>query len=204
MNVDRLVPGRGVICGGLLMLLTLTPVASSAAALAREGTVAILPAARLASTPTGLDNEGAAPAMMLAFGFKPNASLEVGIDVGLSSAGLRAGAGRYDLLIVPLLLRGSWTPTPRWDLRPVVHAGVGKELLLVYGPRGEYREHTPTAAMGAVGIQADLSTSIGLALDLGYLYASAKDPALGRLDGGGPFVRAGLYFRWEPVRRLGS
>ncbi|AKU90395.1 hypothetical protein [Vulgatibacter incomptus] len=195
----------GARTGALLLALTLAwlPLSAGAEAREREGTVAILPAARLARGPAGVENGGAAPAMVLAFGFKPTASSEVGIDVGATALGVRANDGRYDVVGVPILLRGSWSPAPRWDVRPVLHAGLGKELVLVYGPGDVYREHTPLALMAAAGIAADLSNEIGLSADLGYLYGRADDPGLGRLDGGGGFIRAGVYFRWDPVQRLG-
>ena len=140
-----------------------------------------------------------APNLTLAFGFKPSSSLEVGIDLG----GSYASGGPVQIVAAPLMLRMSWTPLPDLDVRPVLHGGFGKQLMTVKGA-GKYREHTPYAGLVGAGLQADLSAALGLQLDAGYLHARAEDEALGRIDGGGPFVRAGLYFRFEPTpeRRL--
>jgi len=194
----------GLVASLALSWLVAAPDEAAAKALDGEGIVAILPALRVAASPAGPDDARAAPSFALAFGIKARPSLEVGIDVGVSSQVLEQGGERRDLYALPLLLRASWTPTPGWETRPVIHAGLGKSLILVYGRGDEYRELTPDAFMAALGFQADLSPRIGVAADLGYLHARARDPSLGVLDGGGPFVRAGLYFRWEPVRRLGT
>lgn len=175
----------------------LLPSAAQARSLAREGTVAILPSARFGSTPKGLDAPAAAPGLGLAFGFKPSASFELGIDVAGSMSEAKGSGGSWRILGAPLLLRASWTPTPDLDWRPVLHAGVGKALVTVDGP--SYREHTPTAFFAALGVQGDLSDTIGLMADVGYLHSRADDATLGRLDAGGAIVRAGVYFRWEPI-----
>lgn len=182
----------------LLVLLALPPREAAAAAVEREGIVAILPAARW-----GQGDVGIAPKLGLSFGIRALAALEVGVDVAASRASVHAEGRDNEFFSLPLLLRGSWTPTPQWDLRPVVHAGIGKALVIVDGGSSKDREHTPQAFMAAAGIQADLSESVGMAADVGYLHLRTNDPKLGSLDGGGPFVRAGVYFRWEPVRRLG-
>lgn len=168
-----------------------------------EGLVAILPMVRWGARPSGLDNRGFAPALVASFGMRPTAATELAIELGGTLSGASRDGGRFDFTAVPLLLRGSVTPLPDASVRPVLHAGVGKELLLVYGPGSEYQEHTPTVLMAAVGLQADLSDALGLQADAGYLHARASAPGLGTVDGGGVFVRAGLYFRWDPVRRLG-
>jgi len=174
-----------------------------ARAIEGEGIVAILPAARWGGKPASLDNRGFAPALTASFGLRPTASTELAIEIGGTIFGSGQDAGRFDFVGMPLLVRGSYTPTPGRELRPVFHAGVGKELVLVYGPGKEYQEHTPTVAMAAAGLQADLTDAIGLQADAGYLYARARAPGVGELDGGGVFVRAGMFFRWDPVRRLG-
>ncbi|HWV38698.1 MAG TPA: hypothetical protein VN033_09520 [Vulgatibacter sp.] len=176
---------------------------AQARAIEREGIVAILPAARFGARPAGLDNRGFAPALTVSFGLRPTAATELAIEVGGTVFGAGRGADRLDVIGVPLLVRGSYTPTPARELRPILHAGVGKQLLLVEAPGGEYQEHTPTVAMAAAGLQADLTEAMGLQADVGYLFARAKAPGMGEIDGGGVFVRAGLFFRWEPVRRLG-
>lgn len=168
-----------------------------------EGIIAILPSARWGGKPASLDNRGFAPSLTASFGLRPSASTELAIEIGGTLFGASQDAGRFDFVGMPLLLRGSYTPTPAKDLRPVFHAGVGKELVLVYGPDGKYQEHTPNVAMVAAGLQADLNDAIGLQADAGYLYARARAPGVGELDGGGVFVRAGMFFRWDPVRRLG-
>ena len=184
-------------CAGVALVAGFLPATGHARSLAREGTVAILPTARFASQPDGLDGSSVAPGVGLAFGFKPSASFEIGIDVGASLSSGKGHGGTWDLLGAPLLLRFSWTPTPDFDVRPVFHAGVGKALVTVDGPG--YREHTPYAFQATAGLQADLSESVGLWVDGGYLLARAEDPALGRIDGGGVLARAGVYFRWEPI-----
>ncbi len=181
-------------------LLTLTGLAG-ARSLAREGTVAILPTARFAPAPKGFDGAPVAPALGLSFGFKPEANFEIGIDIGGSLSEAKGASGTWDLLGAPLLLRFSWTPLPHLDLRPVLHAGVGKALVTVDGP--SYREHTPYALQATAGLQADLSDTVGLWLDGGYLYARAEDPALGTVDAGGILARAGLYCRGEPIPKRG-
>ena len=50
-----------------------------------------------------------------------------------------------------------------------------------------------------MGLQADLNDTIGLMADVGYLYSRADDATLGTVDAGGAIVRAGVYFRWEPI-----
>jgi len=188
--------------GGLAAAaLLLAPAAGAAKSLAREGTVAILPTARFASQPKGFDGAAVAPALALAFGFKPSADLELGIDIGASMASAKGAGGTWDLLGAPLLVRLSWTPMPAWDVRPVFHLGAGKALITVDGP--SYREHTPFALQATAGLQADLSDALGLWVDGGYLHARAEDPVLGTVDGGGALARAGLYFRWEPIPARG-
>ena len=168
-----------------------------------EGIVAILPSARWGWKPSSLDNGGIAPAVTASFGLRPTLSTELAIEIGATVFGSRQDMGRFDYVGTPLLVRGSWTPLPARDLRPVVHAGIGKELLLVYGPGDEYQEHTPTVGMLAAGLQVELTDAIGLQADVGYLFARARAPGVGELDGGGVFARAGMFFRWEPVKRLG-
>lgn len=177
----------------------LAPGLAHARSLAREGTVAILPGARFSQAPDGTDGSPVAPELGLSFGFKPSASLEVGIDVlGSRTTAKPEAGGELELTGVPLLLRFSWTPMPDYDVRPLLTAGLGKALVSVDGAGG-YREHTPWAALATVGMQADLSSSLGLWIDGGYLFARADDPKIGRVDGGGILARAGLYFRFEPI-----
>ena len=168
-----------------------------------EGIVAFLPSARWGWKPSSLDNGGFAPALTASFGLRPTVSTEVAIEIGGTVFGSRQDMGRFDYVGTPLLVRGTWTPLPASDLRPVFHAGFGKELLLVDGPGGEYQEHTPSVGMLAAGLQTELTDAIGLQADVGYLYARARAPGVGELDGGGVFARAGMFFRWEPVKRLG-
>jgi len=190
--------GRGAaIPLALAALAGLIPSAAAARSLAREGTVAILPSARFGSTPAGFDGGAVAPALGLSFGFKPEAALEVAIDVGLSRAILEGAGARWEVLSVPLAVRLGWTPTPALDVRPVLHLGVGKALVAVDGPA--YREHTPWVLQATAGVQADLSDAVGLWIDGGYLHARTEDPALGDVDAGGVLARAGLYFRFEPL-----
>lgn len=187
----------------LLLLSSLLPVQASARALSREGIVGILPSATFGSPRGGGESGSLAPGATLAFGFKPSAPIEVGIDVSASTSNVSGADGRSARVwSVPFLLRFSWTPTPKWDLRPVFHVGAGKALITVDGP-SSYEEHTPLAAQATVGIQADLSDTMGLWADAGYLYARATDSRLGTLDTGGPVARVGLYFRWEPIPERG-
>lgn len=175
----------------LLAASLLVPVIASAEALEREGTVALLPAVRFPS-----DADGPAPGFTLSFGLKPTRSLEVGIDLGASRG--EGGDGAYTLTTVPLGVSFEWTPMPDRDLRPVLHATVGKGFATVNGD-GDYRELTSYFALAGAGLTADLSSDVGLYADAGYLYFRVKDDTLGRLDAGGPLVRAGVYFRWDPL-----
>lgn len=175
----------------LLLALALAPTAAGAEALEREGTVAILPAVR---SPSGAD--GPAPGLTLSFGIKPTRTLEVGIDLGASRSD--GGGGAYHLTALPIGVSFEWTPAPDWDLRPVLHATAGKGFAAIDG-EGGYRELTSYFALAAAGVTADLSSEIGLYADAGYQYFRVKDEALGRLDAGGPLVRAGVYFRWDPL-----
>ncbi len=177
-------------------LLALAP-AAHAESLAREGTVAILPTARFAKAPAGLDGAAAAPGLGLSFGFKPSASFELGIDIAASMTEATGKGGTWSVLGAPLMLRFTWTPTPHLDVRPVLSAGLGKALVTVDGPA--YREHTPYAMQATAGLQADLSDKVGLMLDAGYLHSRADDPTLGTVNAGGAIVRGGVYFRWEPI-----
>lgn len=178
------------------------PLRSEAEALSREGIVGILPSATFSPQTGPGDGRQAAFGGTLAFGFKPSAPLEVGIDISGSTSTLQQADGRdLRLWSVPFLLRLSWTPTPKWDLRPVFHVGAGKALIMVDG--ASYKEHTPLVAQATAGLQMDLSETTGLWFDVGYLYARAEDPDLGKLDAGGPLARAGIYFRWEPVPERG-
>jgi hypothetical protein len=184
-------------------LLLCAPLPSHARSLDREGTVSILPTARLAHGPAGLHAGGAAPGLTFAFGYKPSADLRVGIDLGGSQVVGRNGGGRFDVTAVPLLLALDWILMPNSEIRPVLQAAAGKEFLAVR-QGSYYRELTPTVVQVAAGVQADVSDSLGVLLDAGYLLGRATDPRVGRVDGGGPFVRLGITFRFEPTRGLGQ
>ncbi len=191
--IDSTVPtrrSRAAWALGLAALLAL-PGAAGAKALEREGTVAILPELRF---PDGAD--GPAPGLTLSFALKPLRALEVGIDLGVSRS--EGGDGAYHVDALPLGVSFEWTPAPDWDVRPILHATVGKGFVSVDGAGG-YRERTSYFALAGAGVTADLSSDVGLYADLGYRYFRVEDEILGRLDAGGPVARAGVYFRWDPV-----
>jgi hypothetical protein len=175
----------------LLVAAVSCPAAAGARALEREGTVALLPALRF---PSGAD--GPAPGFTLSFALKPTRALEVGIDLGASRS--EGGGGAYRLTAVPVGISFEWTPTPDWDVRPILHATAGKGFTAIDGAGG-YREPTSYFALAGAGLTADLSADLGLYADAGYEYFRVKDATLGRLDAGGPLVRAGVYFRFDPV-----
>lgn len=177
---------NSVLIAGLLLV----PVLASAEAREREGTVALLPAVGF---PADADNP--APGLTLSFGIKPLRSLEVGIDVSFSRQ--EGGDGAHTLTAVPLGVSFEWTPTPDRDLRPILHATAGKGFASVSGAGG-YRELTSWFGLVGAGVTADLSSVLGLYADAGYLYFRLKDDTLGGMDAGGPLVRAGIYFRWDP------
>jgi hypothetical protein len=177
-----------VACAAAVALL---PAAAAAKAREREGTVAILPTVSL---PSGAD--APAPGLTLSFGLKPIRTLEVGIDFAASHH--EGGDGAFTLTAVPIGVSFEWTPTPEWDLRPVVHATLGKGFVAVDGAGG-YRERAEYFALAGAGVTADLSGDLGLYADLGYRYFRLDDDAEGRLDAGGPLARLGIYFRFDPA-----
>lgn len=179
----------------LACVVTLVPAVGHARSLAREGTVALLGGARL-SLREGADGPG--PMGAISFGFKPDPRLEVAVDVGISPTSATNEFGPHDLLSVPLTLGFEWTPTPAFDVRPVLGLQVGKALLQADGPTGEL-EKTPYALAASAGIAWDLSSDLGLEAQVGYLYAAEDVAGTGWLDGGGLFALAGAFFRFEPV-----
>lgn len=173
-----------------VLALPLVPAAGAAEAREREGTVAILPAVRF---PKGAD--APAPGLTLSFGLKPSRTLEVGIDVSASRSG---GTDGGYLVAVPVGVSFEWTPLPALDVRPVIHATLGKAFVAVDG-EGGYGEATPYFALAGAGITADLSSELGLYADGGYLVAGSGEGLPGSPEIGGPLVRLGIYFRWDPI-----
>lgn len=182
---------RRTLPASVVLALSLVPAAAGAEALEREGTVAILPTVRL---PDGAD--GPAPGLTLSFAIRPTRTLAVGI--GLAASRSEGGGGAYKLTALPVGISFGWTPTPDWNVRPLLHATAGKGFTAVDG-EGGYREPTSYFALAGAGLAADLSADLGLYADAGYEYFRVKDDVLGKLDAGGPLVRAGVYFRFDPV-----
>lgn len=178
----------------VMALVLLGPAKASARALEREGTVAVLTAVR---APSRVPGAKLVPGLALSFGFKPLVALEFAVDI----AAHYVQADAFSMTTLPLGLTLKWTPLPSYELRPIFTATLGKEFVALDGPAGRYREHTPYLLVFSGGAVADLGSLAGIYADVGYQYARVKDTLHGVLDAGGPLVRAGVYFRWEPLRK---